>query len=127
MEPCPTYEPWHDKRTGNTFIRSDRGKCLHYHFYFIDEMLGLSFLTVPTWCPRSVSLNGHKGWPRSSAAPWCKLRLSSSEAEALDLVGAQNDAMAIGARKFDRGAAAANRCTFRSGASTGSSMAGNDS
>jgi len=39
MEPCSTYEPWHDKRTGNTFIRRDRGKCLHY--YFIDEMLGL--------------------------------------------------------------------------------------
>src|ERR1051325_10653449 len=29
MEPCPTYEPWHDKKTGCTFIRRDRGKCLH--------------------------------------------------------------------------------------------------
>ncbi len=51
MEPCPTYEPWHDKKTGCTFIRRDRGKCLHYYFYFIDEMLGLCFLAVPTWCP----------------------------------------------------------------------------
>ncbi len=51
MEPCPTYEPWHDKKTGCTFIRRDRGKCLHYYFYFIDEMLGLCFLSVPTWCP----------------------------------------------------------------------------
>src|SRR5437016_10780756 len=61
MEPCPTYEPWHDKRTGSTFIRRDRGKCLHYYFYFIDEMLGLCFLAVPTWCPfRALFyLNGH--------------------------------------------------------------------
>ena len=36
MEPCPTYEPWHDKKTGCTFIRRERGKCLHYYFYFID-------------------------------------------------------------------------------------------
>jgi hypothetical protein len=61
MEPCPTYEPWHDKRTGNTFLRWDRGKCLHYYFYFIDEMLGLCFLAVPTYCPfRALFyLNGH--------------------------------------------------------------------
>ena len=61
MEPCPTYEPWHDKKTGCTFIRRDRGKCLHYYFYFIDEMLGLCFLSVPTWCPfRALFyLNGH--------------------------------------------------------------------
>jgi len=24
---------------------------LHYYFYFIDEVLGLCFLAVPTWCP----------------------------------------------------------------------------
>jgi hypothetical protein len=61
MEPGPTYEPWHDKKTGCTFIRRDRGKCLHYYFYFIDEMLGLCFLSVPTWCPfRTLFyLNGH--------------------------------------------------------------------
>jgi len=61
MEPCPTYEPWHDKKTGCTFIRRNRGKCLHYYFYFIDEMLGLCFLSVPTWCPfRALFyLNGH--------------------------------------------------------------------
>lgn len=51
MEPCLTYEPWHDKKTGCTVIRRDRGKCLHYYFYFINEMLGLCFLSVPTWCP----------------------------------------------------------------------------
>jgi hypothetical protein len=41
MEPCSSYEPWHDKTTGNTFARRDHGKCLHYY----------CFLSVPTWCP----------------------------------------------------------------------------
>ncbi|HEY0157817.1 MAG TPA: hypothetical protein VGF28_11070 [Thermoanaerobaculia bacterium] len=37
MEPCSSYEPWHDKATGNTVLRRDTGKCLHYYFYFIDD------------------------------------------------------------------------------------------
>lgn len=39
-------EPWHDKKTGCTFIRRDHGKCLHCYFYLIDEMLGPYFLSV---------------------------------------------------------------------------------
>ena len=41
LEPCTTYQPWHDKTTGKTFLRPDDGKCLHYYFYFLDEELGL--------------------------------------------------------------------------------------
>jgi hypothetical protein len=41
MESCEAYQPWHDKRTGKTFVRRTQGKCLHYYFYFIDEDLGL--------------------------------------------------------------------------------------
>lgn len=37
MEACPTYKPWHDKRTGKTFLKPDQSKCLHYYFYFIDD------------------------------------------------------------------------------------------
>jgi hypothetical protein len=61
MEPCSSYEPWHDKTTGNTFLRRDSGKCLHYYFYFIDEVLGLCFLAIPTWCPFRALFyfNGH--------------------------------------------------------------------
>lgn len=61
MEPCPTYQPWHDKRTGKTFLKPDNGKCLHYYFYFVDEGLGLCYLRVPTWCPFSIQFyfNGH--------------------------------------------------------------------
>ena len=32
MEPCATYQPWHDKKSGKTFLRPDDGKCLHYYF-----------------------------------------------------------------------------------------------
>jgi hypothetical protein len=63
MEPCATYQPWHDKKSGKTFLRPDDGKCLHYYFYFIDEELGLGYVRVPTWCPfrLQVYLNGHHG------------------------------------------------------------------
>lgn len=63
MEACDSYKPWHDKRTGKTFLKPDSGKCLHYYFYFIDRKLGLCYLRVPTWCPFRLQFycNGH-GW-----------------------------------------------------------------
>lgn len=51
LEPCASYQPWHDKRTGRTFLKPDSGKCLHYYFYFIEPVLGLCYLRVPTYCP----------------------------------------------------------------------------
>src|SRR3972149_8414465 len=61
MEPCASYEPWHDKTTGKTFLKYTESKCLHYYFYFIDEELGLCYLRVPTWCPFRLQFyfNGH--------------------------------------------------------------------
>ena len=61
MEACESYQPWHDKASGKTFLRPDTGKCLHYYFYFIDEELGLCYLRVPTWCPFRLQFycNGH--------------------------------------------------------------------
>jgi hypothetical protein len=61
MELCSSYRPWHDKRTGLTHLRPDHGKCVYYYFYFIDEVLGLCFLSVPTWCPfrAQFCFNGH--------------------------------------------------------------------
>lgn len=61
MEECGTYRPWHDKKTGKTFLRPDRGKCLHYYFYFIDDAFGLCYLRVPTWAPFRLQFyfNGH--------------------------------------------------------------------
>jgi hypothetical protein len=60
-EACDSYRPWHDKKSGKSFLKPDSGKCLHYYFYFIDERLGLCFLRVPTWCPFRLQFycNGH--------------------------------------------------------------------
>lgn len=61
MESCSSYKPWHDKVTHKTFLKYDQGKCLTYYFYFIDEMLGLCYVRVPTWLPFKLQIffNGH--------------------------------------------------------------------
>jgi hypothetical protein len=61
MEACPSYKPWHDKQTGQTFLRATEAKCLHYYFYSIDPALGLCYLRVPTWAPFRLQFycNGH--------------------------------------------------------------------
>jgi DNA-binding MarR family transcriptional regulator len=61
MESCQAYKPWHDKNTHQTYLRYTQGKCLHYYFYFIDKILGLCYLRVPTWCPFRLQFyyNGH--------------------------------------------------------------------
>jgi len=61
MELSMTYSPWHDKNTGKTYLVNDQTKCLHYYFYFIDRMLGLCFIKVPTIAPFKTTLyfNGH--------------------------------------------------------------------
>lgn len=61
MEACPSYKPWHDKKTHETFLKPDSGKCLHYYFYFVDPKYGLCYLRVPTWCPFRLQFyfNGH--------------------------------------------------------------------
>ena len=61
MEGCTTYKPWHDNTTGKTFLKYDQSKCLTYYFYFIDELLGLCYVRVPTWLPFKLQIfyNGH--------------------------------------------------------------------
>ena len=63
MESCTSYKPWHDKKSGRTFLKTSGGKCLHYYFYFMDERFGLCFVRVPTWSPFRLQFyfNGH-GW-----------------------------------------------------------------
>ncbi len=61
MEACPSFQPWHDKSSHHTFLKSTSGKCLHYYFYFIDEQFGLCYVRVPTWAPFRLQIyfNGH--------------------------------------------------------------------
>jgi len=63
LETCNTYRPWTDKVTKNTSFKPDTTKRLHYYFYFIDRLLGLCFVKVPTVAPfiSTVYYNGH-GW-----------------------------------------------------------------
>jgi hypothetical protein len=70
MEACPSYAPWHDKQTHQTFLRSTPGKCLHYYFYFLDAELGLCYLRVPAWCPFKLQFycNGHSWLARQLSA-----------------------------------------------------------
>lgn len=80
MEACATYQPWHDKASGRTFLRPDTTKCLHYYFYWMDRELGLIYVRVPTYCPfrLQVYCNGHS---------WLARRLSR---EAIDYAAADN-------------------------------------
>ncbi len=61
MEACSSYRPWQDKLQQMTCLKSTPGKCLHYYFYFIDEIFGLCYVRVPPWAPfrLQVYLNGH--------------------------------------------------------------------
>ena len=61
MEACTSYKPWHDKKSGKTYLKYDSGKCLHYYIYFIDKTFGLCYLRVPTWAPFRLQfyMNGH--------------------------------------------------------------------
>jgi len=80
METCATYQPWHDKASGRTFLRPDTTKCLHYYFYWMDRELGLIYVRVPTYCPfrLQVYCNGHS---------WLARRL---EREGIDFATADN-------------------------------------
>ncbi len=61
MENCSCFKPWHDRKTGNTFLKPNVGRCSHYYFYFLDDLLGLLYVRVPTWAPfrLQICLNGH--------------------------------------------------------------------
>jgi hypothetical protein len=70
MEACDSYQLWHDKATGKTFVRPDSGKCLHYDFSMLDAAFGLIYLRVPTWAPFRLQFycTGHNWLARKLAA-----------------------------------------------------------
>jgi hypothetical protein len=80
MEACESYRPWHDKASGKTYLKPDSGKCLHYYFYFIDQVLGLCYLRVPTWCPFRLQFycNGHSWLARKLAAAGIEFTLADN-------------------------------------------------
>jgi len=86
MESCDTYKPWHNKQTGQTGLRPDWGKCLHYYFYFIDKELGLIHLRVPTWCPFRLQFycNGHSWLAQKLAAAGIDFTLADNTFTRID-------------------------------------------
>jgi len=58
MESRGAGHPWHGKQTHKTFMRPDRGKCVHYYFYFMDARFGLMYQRLPAWCSASPSPPG---------------------------------------------------------------------
>jgi len=61
MEICDSYSPFWNPITQKATLKSKTTKCLHYYIYFIDKILGLCFLRIPTWIPCRVQFyfNGH--------------------------------------------------------------------
>ncbi|MFA6102902.1 MAG: hypothetical protein WCV67_16250 [Victivallaceae bacterium] len=61
VEGCRRYMAHYFKDRNHTGLKMKSGQCLTYYFYFIDELLGLCFLRVPTWIPCQMLFyfNGH--------------------------------------------------------------------
>lgn len=80
MENCHTFAP---RKGGGPkqrpWLKATSGRCLHYYFYFYDELLGLIHLRVPTWLPMRLQfhLNGHAWLER-------RLRAEGLECASLD-------------------------------------------
>jgi hypothetical protein len=76
MEACQSYQPWHDKLSGKTYLRPDTGKCLHYYFYFIDEKRDCVICACPPGVrfACSFTVTATAGW----RASWWQPASSSS-------------------------------------------------
>jgi hypothetical protein len=63
LEILQTYDPWHDKVEKRTFFKPATTKRKVYYIYFVDKLLGLCYIKVPTIAPYVLWFycNGH-GW-----------------------------------------------------------------
>ncbi len=60
-EAAMVFDTRHARADGYAQVIVRRGACLHYYLYWIDPMLGLIHVRVPTWLPLrlQVYFNGH--------------------------------------------------------------------
>jgi hypothetical protein len=61
LEILNTFDPWYDKSTTRCYFKPASTKRLVYYVYFIDELLGLCYLKIPTIAPFALGFyfNGH--------------------------------------------------------------------
>jgi hypothetical protein len=105
MEACPSFEPWHDKTTGRTFLKGREAKCLHYYFYFVSEEFGLCYLRVPTWAPFRLQFycNGHNWLARQMTQHNLAFRQSDNTfLHIADIKGAQELSNAFPVERLHR-------------------------
>ena len=105
MEGCPSFEPWHDKQNGRTFLKGREAKCLHYYFYFVSEEFGLCYLRVPTWAPFRLQFycNGHNWLARQMTRGNIHFRQSDNTfLEIADIKGAQELSNAFPVERLHR-------------------------
>ena len=56
VEPCLTYFVRRHREEKRLVLELERGKCLHYYFYFLHEQFGLMYLRLQTWFPFAIHL-----------------------------------------------------------------------
>ena len=61
LEVLGTFDPWHDKASNSCYLKPATTKRLVYYVYFIDKLLGLCYLKIPTVAPFALGFyfNGH--------------------------------------------------------------------
>jgi len=61
LELLNTYDPWYDKEAKRAYFNFATTKRLVYYVYFIDKLLGLCYIKVPSIAPFALSFyfNGH--------------------------------------------------------------------
>ena len=61
LELIDTFDPWCDKTTKRCYFKPASTKRLVYYVYFIDKLLGLCYIKIPTVAPFALGFyfNGH--------------------------------------------------------------------
>lgn len=92
LESCISYDIYRNRWTQQIDLRRRPRKCLHYYFYFLDRMFGLTQVRLQTWLPFDVRvvLNGREWLARQmDAAKIGYLRRDNCFAWIDDFEGAQ--------------------------------------
>jgi len=60
VEPCQTFDIYHDRESKRLRLVSRQRKCRFFYFYFIDREFGLMHVRLQSWLPFSIQvcLNG---------------------------------------------------------------------